>query len=195
MSRFGAVVLAAGRGQRLGGVAKALLRRPDGVGFLAAIQACAGAAGVDDLLVVAAEPHRAATEAEADRLGLPVVVNPDPDRGMASSVAVGFAAAAERWPEAEAALLWPVDHPYVDAATVTALLARADAGRAVIPVHAGRGGHPSVFGRALWPDLAACAGAPAGARSVLEAHREATLRLEVADAAVTADVDTRTDLR
>jgi molybdenum cofactor cytidylyltransferase len=195
VSGFGAVVLAAGRGRRLGGVAKALLRRPDGVGFLAAIKACAGAAGVSDLVVVAAEPHRAATAAEAARLGLPVVVNPDPDRGMASSVAVGFAAAVERWPEAQAALLWPVDHPSVDAATVTALLAEAGTGRAVVPVYAGRGGHPTVFGRALWPALAACAGAPAGARSVLDAHRDDIVRLEVTDPGVTADVDTRADLR
>jgi molybdenum cofactor cytidylyltransferase len=194
-TRFAAVVLAAGRGQRLGGVAKALLRRPDGAGFLASIQRCAGHAGVTDLLVVAAEPHRRATEAEAARLGLPVVVNPEPDRGMASSVAIGFAAVADRWPEAEAALLWPVDHPYVAAETIGALLAEAGAARVVVPVCGGRGGHPTLFGRDLWPELAACTEAPAGARSVLEAHRQATVRLEVPDPAVTADVDTRADLR
>lgn len=179
----------------MGGAAKALLRRGDGLGFLQAIRDCARSAGVDRMLVVAAEPHREVTEIEAGRLGVPVVVNPDPDRGMASSVAAGFAAVAERWPELDAALLWPVDQPYVDARTVATLVAAAGAERIIIPVCRGRGGHPTVFGRALWPALVACAGAPGGARAVLAAHAGTTTRLEVSDPGVTADVDVPADLR
>jgi CTP:molybdopterin cytidylyltransferase MocA len=183
----GLVVVAAGAGRRLGGAAKALLRGADGATFLAAIAATARAAGVrmDRAIVVVAEPHRAATAAEAERLGLATVVNPAPERGMGSSVAAGFAAAMA-W-DVAAALLWPVDMPAVRAATVAMLCARASAERSVVPELGGRGGHPVAVGRDLWPALAGCAALPEGARSALRAAP--SLRVAVDDRGVVADVD------
>ena len=61
-----------------------------------------------------------------------------------------------------------------------------------IPRHRGRGGHPALVRRALWPELAACTSAPEGARSVLRAHP--TRHVEQ-DAAVLADIDLPEDLR
>jgi CTP:molybdopterin cytidylyltransferase MocA len=190
--KLGAVILAAGAGRRLGGAAKALLRRSDGRSYLATIAGLARGAGAAELVVVVGEPHRADTEAEAARLGLPVTVNPDPARGMASSVAVGFTHAAERF-AADAALLWPVDHPAVTAATLQALVGIIGAPIRV-PVHAGRGGHPTLFSREVWPELAACAGLADGARQVVRANPGRVARVEVMDPGVLADVDVPEDL-
>jgi len=186
------VVLAAGAGRRLGGVAKALLRDGAGPTYLERVWQAAREGGAGSAVVVAGPPHLQETEVEAARLGLPVAVNPDPDRGMASSVAIGFAAALEAG-DADRALLWPVDHPRVDAATVRRLLS-AD-GEVVVPAFGSRGGHPTVFARALWPALVACVDAADGARSVVRAAADRVVRIDVEDRGVIADVDTRADLR
>lgn len=189
-----AVILAAGAGRRLGSVAKALLCDRDGRSFLERVHGCACAAGVSRLVVVIGLPHEAATMAEAERLGLPVVHNPAPGRGMSSSVALGFSYAQRCFAGEEAALLWPVDHPSVRPETVRMVLARLSAATIVIPTLAARGGHPTGFGRDLWQDLAACSSAPQGARSIIQRIRmlapDRVMRIPVDDPGVLADVDT-----
>lgn len=187
------VILAAGAGRRLGVVAKALLRRDDGASYLETICATASTAGAGIGVVVVGEPHRAVTETEAARLGWPCVLNPDPDRGMASSVEVGFAELAARFAAARAALLWPVDHPGVRPETVERLLSMAEPGRIVIPAFGGRGGHPSIFGRRLWAELARCSRLEHGARSIVRAENAHVTRIDVDDPGVVDDVDTPAD--
>ncbi len=187
------VVLAAGAGLRLGGVAKALLRGGDGASFLSIIAARAAQGGAPVAVVVVGEPHREATEREARRLGLCVAVNADPGRGMASSVATGFSLARAREWDAQVALLWPVDHARVAPATVDAVVRASDARRIVVPTFDQRGGHPTAFGRSTWAALAACDQAADGARSVLRAHAELVVRVPVDDPGVLADVDTPAD--
>ena len=184
-----AIILAAGRGARLGGVAKALL--PAGEeSFLAAIARIAAAAGVSRSLVVVGPPFAEAVSAEATRLGLEIAVNPDPDRGMGSSVAIGFAAARG----AEVGLLWPVDVARVAVATVARVVADAGPERIVVPTWGGRGGHPAGFGRALFDELAGCADLPEGARSVVHRDPARVLHLPTGDPGVLADVDVPADL-
>jgi len=186
-----AVILAAGAGQRLGGVAKALLPHPAG-SYLAAIAATARAVGLIDAVVVVGAPFGDEVAAHARQLGLRLRVNPAPERGMASSVALGFAAIAGG--PAAAAWLWPVDHPAVTAGTLRRLIGALDeAGGAEVarPCHRGRGGHPPLIARAVWPALAACADQAAGARAVLRAAR--VVAIEVDDPAVIHDVDTPAD--
>jgi CTP:molybdopterin cytidylyltransferase MocA len=188
-----AVIVAAGAGRRLGGTAKALLPY-HGQSYLATIAATARGAGLVDAVVVVGEPFGREVAAHARQLGLRVRVNPAPARGMASSVALGFAAIANG--PAAAAWLWPVDHPAVRGATLSRLIdALGDAlGDADVaqPRHAGLGGHPPLIARALWPRLAACGAAPDGARSVLRAAR--VVAVEVDDPGVVYDVDTPDDL-
>ncbi|MEZ4367952.1 MAG: NTP transferase domain-containing protein [Kofleriaceae bacterium] len=190
-----AVVLAAGAGTRLGGVAKALLRvGPDGPTALATIVATAAAAGVParHVVVVVAAPFAEEVAAAARALGCAVAINPAPARGMASSVAIGFAALAELTPAPAWALLWPVDHPRVRAATVRALVAGlGPSARAVIPTVDGRGGHPVAVAPAAWPALATCAELDGGARAALAT--QPTARRAVDDAGVVRDVDTPAD--
>jgi molybdenum cofactor cytidylyltransferase len=192
-----AVILAAGAGQRLGGMAKALLPLASGMTLLEAVVTCARAAGVSRCVVVVGPPHDDVTTAEATRLGVPVTRNPAPHRGMASSVALGFEHLLAHSPDAEVGLLWPVDHAAVQPETVRALLRACAAERAVVPTYQGHGGHPAGFGRALWPAMAACADAPEGARSVLhllaQDAPDRVLRIEVDDRGVVADIDTPED--
>jgi molybdenum cofactor cytidylyltransferase len=133
--------------------------------------------------------------AEAARLGLQVVANPDPSRGMASSVALGFAAVAGAENGARAALLWPVDHARVAPSTVARLVGEAAADRILVPTWRGRGGHPSAIGRAMWDEMASCDQLAEGARSVIRRDPARVRRLELEDRWVVADVDWPADLQ
>jgi len=188
--KLGAVILAAGAGMRLGGVAKALLRTAADATFLEQIVATARRAGLDTAVVVVAAPFGVEVATHARELGARVVENPDPARGMASSIALGFAAIAET--ACDAAWLWPVDHPDVTPATLAALEARLAGHDAARPTVNGRGGHPPLVARALWPRLAACADLPHGARDVFAAAD--VVDVPVGDAGCVRDVDTATDL-
>jgi molybdenum cofactor cytidylyltransferase len=194
------VILAAGAGTRLGGVAKALLAGRDGRTFLASIVAIAREAGAGDAVVVVGPPFGDAVAAEAHEVGARVVVNPAPQRGMASSVALGFGAlagmparagAANR-EELDAAWLWPVDHPHVQVATLRRLSAALMHHDAARPVHAGRRGHPPLVARSLFARLAAGTDAPGGARSVLASAD--VIDVVVDDPGCVRDVDTPADL-
>lgn len=179
------LILAAGRGERAGGVAKALLALGDGTTYLERIWASARAIGVERGAVVVGPPHAAAVRRQAERLALVVLENPQPSRGMASSVALAFAWAAQA--QLAGALLWPCDHPVVHPATLAALFAALGAHQAAIPDVGGRGGHPALVARALFGALARCGDEPLGARSVLRAA--ATVRVPVDDAGCARDID------
>ena len=188
--RRGAVILAAGAGMRLGGVAKALLAAGGGRTFLSQILATARATGLDQAIVVVGAPFGDQVRKHARDLGASVVENPHPEQGMASSVALGFHAIAGT--VCDAAWLWPVDHPDVRETTLRALIDALGEHAAARPVFGGRGGHPPLISRALWPQLAACADAPAGARSVMaEAD---VVDVAVNDEGCVRDVDTAIDL-
>jgi molybdenum cofactor cytidylyltransferase len=194
---LGIVVLAAGAGSRLGGEAKALLPYgPHGETFLSWILGHSySPCGVQTRVVVVGPPHdeRIVDEVLDNYENVHVVRNPDPSRGMASSVALGFAELLRiAKPHVEAAYLWPVDHPYVRERTVADLMIFRAGNEVAVPRYQGRGGHPPLIARSVWPALAACADNPGGARAVL-AERRATW-IEVDDPGVLRDIDTPEDL-
>ncbi len=150
-----AVVLGAGLGRRMGGLPKALLER-DGLTYLERAARACREGGCDPVYAVTS-PEAPGLEELALALGLRSLPNPDPERGMFSSVVEGLGEALAATPPPEAFLLFPVDHPLVASATVRALVAARDpAGAAwVRPVCAGRGGHPIVVERVCAERLAA----------------------------------------
>ena len=190
---IGAVILAAGSGRRMGGVAKALLPTR-GTTFLGAIVRACAKAGVDpdSIVIVVGEPHGAAVAHEAARHALAggVVWNDDPSRGMASSVAIGFEAVARS--ACHAALLWPVDHANITPATIEALGDALGDHDAAVPVFAAHGGHPALVARSIFAQMIACGDAIDGARGVLRAAR--VIRVPVLDDGVLRDADTPEDL-
>lgn len=176
------VVLAAGAGTRLGGVAKALLR----AGEQTYLQRIAKTAG-GNLIVVVGPPFGDVVSEAAAALGARVVVNPAPERGMASSVALGFGALTG----GDAAWLWPVDHPFVEPATLRSLEAAIGNHDVARPRFEGRGGHPPLIARRAWGELAGCAEVEGGARTVL--GRLDVIEVVVQDRGVVRDIDTPED--
>lgn len=80
-------------------------------------------------------------------LGLETVVNPEPERGMLSSVHVGLIALGEG-----PFLVCPCDLPKLTESQVRAILESwgGDDGEIVAPARAGKRGHPTLFGKAHW---------------------------------------------
>ncbi len=114
-------------------------------------------------------------------------VNPDPERGMLSSLQCGLAEVPQG---AEAVLFTPVDHPSLRSATIEKLAADFRAHRApvTIPTYQGRHGHPVCIAR---PPIAELLALPATSQAseVIHRYRGETVYVEVDDAGVTADVD------
>jgi CTP:molybdopterin cytidylyltransferase MocA len=162
--------------------------------FLARIASSCAEAGVEEVVVVIAAPHAEETQKAAEGLGLGCAHNLEPERGMGSSVAVGFDYALQNF-ESEFCWLWPVDVPRASASTLSALSVQRESGKVLIPCVGDRGGHPVLVARSLWPELAQCADAPEGARSVFRRDPSRVLRVPVSDPYVCRDVDHPDDLK
>lgn len=116
------------------------------------------------------------------------VVNPDPERGMLSSLQCGLEALPN---DADGVMFTPVDHPGIQASTLEKLAARFQTGRSplTIPTHCGVHGHPVCITRQ--PLIAELLALPASAqaRDVIHRHLSEACLVEVDDAAVTVDID------
>jgi molybdenum cofactor cytidylyltransferase len=114
-------------------------------------------------------------------------VNPDPERGMLSSLQCGLALVP---PETGAAMFLPVDHPDIEAATIEALAASflADRAPVTVPTYRGEHGHPVCIARPLIDELLALP-SEAKASDVIHRHVKQTSYIEVLDQAVVTDVD------
>ena len=130
-----------------------------------------------------------------DVVGAEVVANPDWASGMGSSMRVGLAAMP---PEVTAAVIMLVDQPGISGPAVARLVNVVDVanGDAVLATatYESRQGHPVLIGRAHWPEAAATAIGDVGAREVLRRHASLLRRVECADVASMADVDTPQEL-
>jgi CTP:molybdopterin cytidylyltransferase MocA len=181
------VVLAAGRGRRIGGP-KALLRI-DGATFLERVAVRLRRPGVAEVLAVVAADAGDVLRAAA-AAGLPVVANPAPDEGMLGSILLGLSAAEAQG--ATAVLIHPVDHPLVEPDTVDDVLEALDGGaRVAVPSYAGRRGHPAGFAASAWPALRAASPA-VGAVQVLREHPDWVVHVDGGPGCV-AGIDTRED--
>lgn len=114
-------------------------------------------------------------------------VNPDPERGMLSSMQCGLQVLP---PETEALMFTPVDHPNLQAATLEKLAAHFQAQRApvIVPTYEGLHGHPVCIARPLANELLALL-PTAMASDVIHKYVSQTSYIEVNDPAVTTDVD------
>ncbi|MBW2731388.1 MAG: nucleotidyltransferase family protein [Deltaproteobacteria bacterium] len=159
---------------------------------------------VDTLRQAGARPLVVVLEPDSPCAGFPglsdavLVENPQPQRGMLSSIRVGLAALPD---EVDAVAVLPGDHPFVPPQAVQALFARFARERPALLVpryprqrgSAARG-HPLLMARELFAEAAACDDA-VGLRQLLRRHPERvqTLDLDLPDA--DDDLDTPEDLK
>ncbi len=150
--------------------------------FLGAITATLSRASIDEIRIVVAPDFEPLTSN--------LTVNPEPSRGMLSSVQCGLRAMRG---DVEAVLVWPVDHPLVSETTIRQICDgyRATAAPVVVPTHSGRRGHPVLFASRVFPELFA-ADPSEGARAVVHAHAD-RIELPVSDAEIVEDIDTPVD--
>jgi CTP:molybdopterin cytidylyltransferase MocA len=122
-----------------------------------------------------------------------LLLNPEPDLGQVSSLQCGLRALPAH---IQAVMMQPVDSPGVDPATLRAMCQAWDAAAAppdlVVPVQAGRRGHPVLMGRAIVRELLTLR-QDATARDVVHAHRSSTVFVETDDSAIHRDIDTQED--
>ena len=182
MAQVCGAVLAAGLGTRMGRPKADLV--VDCVRLLDRAAGVLAAAGCSPVVAVLA-PGAQAPPDPAVR----VVPNPDPGRGMRSSLELAVAAAG---PAAALAVLL-VDTPGIGPAAVRATVAAWRPGRVAVGAYGGRQGHPVVMAPDRWRQALALAGPDEGARGLLRNRPDLVDLVEVAGDP--ADLDTPDDVR
>jgi molybdenum cofactor cytidylyltransferase len=185
-----AVILAAGASRRMGSP-KPLLPLGEGT-FLSAIVDTLRRAEVERTLIVLGADAAAIRPALSWFHGA-VVLNKGWERGALSSIVSGLDALAQSSPSG--VLVWPVDHPLVDATTIRTLLDAFERTRQpiVVPTLRGRRGHPTLFGASMFPGLRS-APPDKGAREVLRTHPGAVCEVPTSDEGIVLNIDTPADL-
>ena len=186
MARYGAIILAAGKSARMV-ENKLLLPWSDGQPIVRHVVQKYVDAEVDPIIVVTGR-DQALVAASLQDFPVTCVHNPDFAAGeMLSSLKAGLSALPT---ELTAVFIQPADMPCLPLAVIAQLARVHVAGFNVAPVHQGRRGHPVLLDRAFW---AAMLDLPADGkpRDLVEGAREALRLVEVGDAGVLLDVDTR----
>jgi len=188
---FGAVVLAAGEAQRMGGRSKPLIER-DGVPLVRRVIQALLDAGVDEVVVVVGHRADEVVWVVTD-MPVRVVVNEAYAAGRATSLRKGL---VELPDSVGATLVALADQPLLEAADVAALLeawAQRGAARAVVPRVQERRGHPVVL------EASACSeilrgDAGYGAREWMDEHPDEVTWLDSDNVHYVEDVDYPEDL-
>jgi molybdenum cofactor cytidylyltransferase len=185
-----AVVLAAGESSRMGRP-KALLPI-QGVRFIEKIVTSLKSTRIEKIVVVLGHDAEEMRQKIAD-LPVAIVINNDYKNGQLSSL-VAAIREIDSWKspaEVDGILVHLVDHPYISAPLVDAMIARFYESKKliVVPRYRGRRGHPVIFSRSLFPELQ---NAPLeqGAKTVVHAHQDDALEIDTDDEGVTIDIDT-----
>lgn len=182
------LVLAAGSSKRLGQPKQLLPYRGTTLLGWAIAQAEASAA-LDEVLVILGHASDDILASVTLALAQPVL-NPEFGEGCAASYRTGLAAADQR---AEGVLILLSDQPGVDAEAIGRVAAawRASDARIVIASYQNTPGHPLLFDRQLFPDLAALHGDKA-AWKLVDQHPDWVQAVEMGRP-LPRDVDTWAD--
>ena len=189
MRNVGAVVLAAGGSSRFGRPKQLLTFQGESLvcrAVRAATETC------DAGVVVVAGDTRELIEAELRESSLTVVGNPDWRRGLGTSIRCGLRYLIEAAPELDAVALMACDQPFVDANTITALVAEQQtSGKPIVASsYADTLGIPALFGRSCFDALLALPD-DSGAKTLIESQRNDVAQIEFEKGAI--DIDTPAD--
>jgi molybdenum cofactor cytidylyltransferase len=122
---------------------------------------------------------------------LKIVVNPDYEQGMASSLRAGLSAVDQQM---DAALIVLADQPFVRSETIDRIIGRhhlADA-EIVIPFYRGSRGNPVLLNRSVFPEAEMLEG-DTGCRAIFGNHADGIAEVEVDDAGILLDINSRDD--
>lgn len=184
------IILAAGAGKRMGRP-KALVSLGNRT-FLSEVLQATENAGLTEIAVILAHGSDEILKRH-DLTGVRVLHNLEPAGGPISSIQVALRDPGIQ--AASAVLIHPVDHPRVKSSTLELLVStfRAERRDIVVPTFQGRGGHPTLFSRKVFPELLS-APRGEGARAVVRRDPARVLRVEVEDGGVRQNLDTPEDL-
>lgn len=193
--RIGAVLLAAGEGTRMGGVAKPLIRL-QGVPLIKRQLIALSGAGVDEVVVVTGHA-RDAVEAQVQDFPVTLAHNADYAQGQQSSVRTGLAALNGQF---DAVLIVLADQPLIGAGDLTELIAaykkspRREGGQVLVPVVGGQRGNPILLDAEAREQILA-SDANLACRHLIERHPELVLVHETGNTRFITDLDTLDDVR
>jgi molybdenum cofactor cytidylyltransferase len=158
---------------------------------------CALRDGGTSAVLVVVGPHVPELATLAHAAGAEVLTLAEPTPDMRATVQAGLRALEARFRPTvdDWWLLAPADHPVLASHVVRELLAVANGSphhTVVIPVHAGRRGHPALV-RWQLADAVHALPPDQGINQLLRKHADRTLELAVNDRAVLADLDTPED--
>jgi CTP:molybdopterin cytidylyltransferase MocA len=189
--RIGAVLLAAGVGRRMGGVAKSLITL-QGVPLINRQLIALSGAGVDEVVVVTGHA-REAVEAAVASFPVTLAHNADFQSGQQGSVRVGLNALG---PKFDAVLVLLADQPLIGAADLTELIAafkKRKHGEVVVPMVQGQRGNPIVLSEVAREQIMA-SGTNLGCRNLIERNPELVCTHETANTRFVTDLDTPEDV-
>jgi molybdenum cofactor cytidylyltransferase len=190
--RIGAVLLAAGEGRRMGGVAKSLIRL-QGVPLISRQLVALSGAGVDEVVVVTGHARKA-VERQVQSFPVTLVHNEGHAHGQESSVRAGLAALSGSF---DAVLVAPADLPLIGAGDLTELIGafkRRVAGHVVVPVVNGQRGNPIVLDELAHAQILVSA-TNLACRHLIERQPELVSPYETNNTRFITDLDTLEDVQ
>ena len=189
--RIGAVLLAAGEGQRMGGIAKSLIRL-QGVPLISRQLVALSGAGVDEVVVVTGYA-RNAVEEQVQSFSVTLTHNEAHAQGQDGSVRVGLDALSGPF---DAIFIVPSDQPLIAAGDLTELIGafkKRPTGHVVVPVVNGQRGNPILLDDVAYAQILA-SGTNLGCRHLVERHPELVHVYETANTRFVTDLDTVEDV-
>lgn len=188
----GAVLLAAGAGERMGRRPKCMLQL-GGVPIVRRMLIAMSGAGVDEVVVVLGH-HADVVEPLVRDFPVTVVHNPMPDAGIMSSQRMGLAALSRRY---DAVLMALADQPLIGADDISMLIRawkkRPEGTGVVFPEVSGKKGNPVLVGADVRDQILAD-GANVGCRQWRERHPELVTPFVTDCQRYLVDVDTPEDI-
>lgn len=190
-SKVSAIILAAGRSQRMGAFKPLLPFGPKTV-IETCIESIRGG-GVEGIVVVLGQGS--GSEKLKDHLQnsrVTLAFNPDQLSEMSASIACGVRALPNT---AKAVIITPADHAAVPPEVVAQLITEWRKGALLVkPTWNERGGHPVLIDLSFRDELLDL-DAPAGLKGFFDAHREQVRRVPVNSNYIARDMDTWDDYR
>jgi len=191
-SVIGAVLLAAGAGERIGRRPKCLLEL-GGVPLIRRQIIALSGAGVDELVVVVGH-HAQHVLPVIEAFPITVVHNPHPEDGQVSSQRLGLAALGAKL---DAVIVALADQPLINAQDISVLIGawkKRQAGAAVVYPHVkGKRGNPVMFDAAVREEILASA-TNIGCRQWQAAHENRVMPFVTDNRRYRVDIDTHDDI-